>query len=148
MAVGDEVVLGIPGRIVEAMQAQVEAHPGEEVCGLLGGKNGQVRAWLPVENELHQHEAYRMEPQAMVNALARLEAQGLDLLAIYHSHPCGPAVPSQRDIAEFAWPGVLTLIWAPVGSAWDLSAYHISGDECLAVTWLRVEPAPLPPDGG
>lgn len=134
----DGRILGIPREMVDAMQALVQELPGEEVCGLLGGQNGTAQVLIPVENELHRGDAYRMEPQALVNGLFLLEKQGLDLLAICHSHPTGPAFPSTRDVVEFAYPGVLTLIWSPNEESWRLDAFWIEGNGFLEVGWKLV----------
>lgn len=47
--------------------------------------------------------AYRADPLAVLRALKALEAQGLGLLAIYHSHPQGSAWPSGTDRKEAYW---------------------------------------------
>ncbi len=43
-----------------------------------------------------------MEPAELIAALRSLRTNGESLLAIFHSHPRGPAVPSARDI-DRAW---------------------------------------------
>ncbi|RTI14901.1 M67 family metallopeptidase, partial [Thermus scotoductus] len=46
---------------------------------------------------------YLAEPLALLRALKEMEREGLALLAIYHSHPRGPAFPSPTDIREARW---------------------------------------------
>jgi proteasome lid subunit RPN8/RPN11 len=61
--------------------------------------------------------------------MLEIEGQGLELLAIIHSHPAGPDQPSATDRAEFAYPGVLSLILFP-GSGpggWRARAFAIEG---------------------
>ena len=43
-----------------------------------------------------------MEPEELISALRSIRTNGESLLAIVHSHPRGPAIPSSRDI-ERAW---------------------------------------------
>ncbi len=38
------------------------------------------------------------------------EDAGLELLAIYHSHPRGPATPSETDVARAFYPEAIYLI--------------------------------------
>jgi proteasome lid subunit RPN8/RPN11 len=83
---------------------------------------------LPIENALHSPVRFCMAPAAQLQAFQALEADGLDLLAIFHSHPTGPREPSPTDLAEFAYPGVLSLILFPTDAqAWSARAFHIQG---------------------
>jgi proteasome lid subunit RPN8/RPN11 len=70
-----------------------------------------------------------MDPEDQLKAFYWLEEHGLDLLAIFHSHPSGPSHPSATDLAEFAYPGVLYLIWSPGihGPDWQLHAFRLEG---------------------
>ena len=86
------------------MIAQAVAGYPEEICGLVSGHDGRAIALYPVENILHSPVAYEMEPLGQVRAMLAIEAAGLDLLAIYHSHPDGPARPSVTDVAQSYYP--------------------------------------------
>ena len=131
---------GYPSRLVlssalwEQMQAHALACLPEEACGVLGGlpavsdEPAAAVLALPVENALHSRVRFRMEPSAQLQAFYALEEQGLELLAVFHSHPRGPEHPSPTDLAEFAYPGVLSLILFPRdGAAWQVRAYAIHG---------------------
>ncbi len=71
----------------------------EECCGLLAG-DGYV-AWrlFPLENELHSPVAYSASPRSLIEAFREMRRCGLELMAIYHSHPTSPAEPSQTDLS-------------------------------------------------
>jgi proteasome lid subunit RPN8/RPN11 len=110
----------------EAMLAHVAAHAPEEACGLVGGVGGRAARVVPVENALHSPAAYAMEPQAQVEAMMAFERDGLDLLAIFHSHPGGPAVPSQADVRQAYYPDSLYLIFSPGrAGGWQARAFQI-----------------------
>ena len=79
---------------------------------------------LPITNELHSPVRFRMDPAEQLQAFLQFESQGLDLLAIYHSHPNGPPHPSPTDIAEFTYPGVLYLILSPGPSGWQVREFE------------------------
>ncbi len=49
----------------------------------------------------------------MLHGFDRIEGQGWELVAIFHSHPQGPAYPSATDIAEFFYPGTAVMIASP-----------------------------------
>jgi proteasome lid subunit RPN8/RPN11 len=97
----------------------------DEACGLVGGKKGFSKVVISVPNELKSPVRFRMEVHEQVQALLKIEENDLDLLAIYHSHPSGPAQPSQTDIDEFAYPGVPYLIWHYQEGEWSCHAFTI-----------------------
>lgn len=84
-----------------------------EACGLLGGRAGVVEQVIAVENAARSPVRYRMDPARQLEAMLAIETAGLELMAIYHSHPNGPATPSPTDIAEAYYPDSLYLICAP-----------------------------------
>jgi proteasome lid subunit RPN8/RPN11 len=76
----------------------------QEGCGLLAGKDGNVFRIYIVENRLASPTAYEMDPQQQLEAMLDIEDQGSELLAIFHSHPGGPDVPSATDLATAYYP--------------------------------------------
>jgi len=46
----------------------------------------------------------------MLSAFLAMEAQGEELVAIYHSHPQGPPHPSPTDIAQAYYPDTVQVI--------------------------------------
>jgi len=85
----------------------------EEACGLVAGTGGCSRVVFEVENILQSPVRFRMEAGQQIRAFLEIEKSGMDLLAIYHSHPQGPDQPSTTDLEEFAYPGTPYLIWYP-----------------------------------
>ncbi len=96
-------VLYLPRRLLEETQAHLRSEYPREGVGLWGGRR-EVERVLPLPN-IHPEPqtGYLAEPRALLRALKVLEAEGLELLAIYHSHPFSPAWPSERDRAEARW---------------------------------------------
>jgi len=56
---------------------------------------------------------YRIDPEQQLAALERADAEGLDVVGFYHSHPTGPAEPSETDAARATWHGYAYVIWTP-----------------------------------
>lgn len=85
-----------------------------EGCGLLAGRQGQVERVYTITNRLQSPTAFEMDPTEQVQAMLGLEADNLEMLAIYHSHPCAPASPSYADVSQAYYPGVAHVIvsWA------------------------------------
>jgi proteasome lid subunit RPN8/RPN11 len=121
-------VIQIDRRWVEQMQQHVSAST-KEVCGILGGRQAgefyQVLTVVPVKNSLDSATRFKMDPVEQLRAMLYLEEKGLDLVAIYHSHPDGPKSPSQTDVAEAYYPEAVQIIWAKEGDVWGCSAYLI-----------------------
>jgi len=101
----------------------------EEACGLISGIGGQALAFLPIANDLHSPNAFRMDPQEQLYALLWIESQSLEMTAVFHSHPNGPEIPSATDIAEFFYPGTLSVIWTPV----SLRAFDIHKTDFIEI---------------
>jgi [CysO sulfur-carrier protein]-S-L-cysteine hydrolase len=109
---------------LDAMRRHVAHESPLEACGLLAGKNGVVELVLAVKNAAESKVRFRMEPRAQLRAFEHIEAAGQDVLAIFHSHPKGPSVPSPTDIKEAAYP-VVHIIWSPVGRNWHARGFWI-----------------------
>ena len=96
--------------VLDEMLAHVAGLWPEEACGLVGGRNGRAVRLYPVENTRHSPVAFEMDPLQQINAMLAMEAEGLELIAIYHSHPDGPARPSATDVANAYYPDAVQLI--------------------------------------
>lgn len=102
-------------RIAQQLIDEMVAHSREdlpnECCGMLGGKDGEVRTLIRVANAAASPLRYEMDPQAQYNALKQIEDSGEELLAIYHSHTKSAAYPSQTDVNQaVAWPDQVYVI--------------------------------------
>jgi proteasome lid subunit RPN8/RPN11 len=113
-----------PDQIAQ-MAAHITACLPEEACGMIGGAHGEARLIIPVTNSLHSPVRFRMDPSEQLQAFLRFEAEELDLLAIFHSHPAGPAAPSETDRAEHAYPGVLCVILSPGPGGWQAGIFDL-----------------------
>ncbi|WP_243030220.1 M67 family metallopeptidase [Thermus altitudinis] len=96
-------VLYVPRRLLEETRTHLDKEVPREGVGLWAGRR-EVERVIPLPN-VHPEPltGYLAEPLALLRALKELEREGLSLLAIYHSHPKGPALPSPTDIREARW---------------------------------------------
>jgi len=97
---------------------QVVAHAHEEApnecCGVLAVEPGPparaVRAYRAA-NTAASPLRFEIDGREVLSLIDRIEAEGLELGAIYHSHTRTAPYPSQTDINFAAhWPGVEWLI--------------------------------------
>ncbi len=117
--------LELPANLWADMVAQLQAELPCEACGFLAGAAARVTTVLPVANALRSPTAFRMEPRAQLQAMHAIERAGLDLLAIYHSHPTGPDHPSRTDLAAAAYPEALAVICLPGAVGWTARAFWL-----------------------
>ncbi len=86
----------------EEIVAQALAELPNECCGLLGGTVEQglarVSRRYPLVNAAASPRRYEGHPREMFLAFKDMRARGLDLVAIYHSHPTSEPVPSRTDL--------------------------------------------------
>jgi proteasome lid subunit RPN8/RPN11 len=115
------------------MLAHIKACLPEEAVGLAAGVDGQVEKLFLATNALHSPVRFRMEPKEQVAALKWIYTNNLELVAIFHSHPSGPALPSETDIAEFEYPDSAMLIWSPAGGSWEAKAFMVEGGDTLEI---------------
>ena len=107
------------------MLEDVSRRAPEEACGLVGGRGNRAAMVLTLTNALHSPVRFQLAPQEHLDAFLWLENEGLDLLAVYHSHPHGPATPSPTDLAEYAYPDAVALIWARQAQEWGCRGFLI-----------------------
>ncbi len=114
--------------LIDEMVAHALADLPNECCGMVGGSDGEASVVIPVVNSAASPLRFEMDPQGQYNALKRIEEDGGELLAIYHSHTKSAAYPSQTDVNQaVSWPDA---IWAIV-SLEDPDAPDVKG------YWLR-----------
>ena len=82
-------MLYVPRGLLEETRAHLLREAPKEGVGLWAGRR-EVERVIPL-------------PHVHPSPLTAYLAEGLSLLAIYHSHPKGPALPSPRDIKEARW---------------------------------------------
>lgn len=109
-----------------------------ESCGLLAGKNDLVEKVILVRNQAQSPVRFVMDPYEQIRAFDWIEANGLDLLGIFHSHPAGPEMVSATDIADAAYE-VIQLIWSRNEGRWQVRGFWIENGQATEVSLQIVE---------
>ena len=115
------------------MRDHVDTQVPLEACGLLAGKGDRVETVLKVHNAAQSPVRFRMDPQEQYDAFMWIEANGLDLIGIYHSHPSGPETVSATDLEEAAY-DVVHVIWSRTNDAWNARGFWIEARQVTEVT--------------
>ena len=119
-------ILSIPFRLLiprshyEAMVSQAKTELPNECCGLLAGvvegaepekmKVGRALARYPLVNNAASPREYLANDRTLFDAYRDMRDRGLDLLAVYHSHPVSEPVPSKKDLEQNYFEGIVHLI--------------------------------------
>ena len=92
----------------------------DESCALLLGENNEVVEILPMRNVDESPLTFSVESTELVDAYNLAESKGLQVIAIFHSHPAQPS-PSSTDIKFMEINPVVWLIYST--TEWRLKAY-------------------------
>ncbi len=103
-------VLEISEDMFEQMIEQANEAAPVEACGILAGKESRVEKFYKMTNVDNSNEHFMMSPQEQFNVVKDMRSAGLKMLAIYHSHPETPAIPSPEDIRLALTPDVKYVI--------------------------------------
>jgi proteasome lid subunit RPN8/RPN11 len=93
----------LPRQLYTAMLAQAKTEYPNECCGLLAGVQDAEQQILHARNSypLVNEAASKTEYYAVDSlrlASKKMRQLGLDIVAVYHSHPTSPPVPSRTDL--------------------------------------------------
>ena len=94
--------------------SEIVSHAREEApreaCGILAGRDGRVLRLYRARNADPSPTSYSLEPEQQYRIFKDIEDRGLELVAIYHSHPSSPATPSDKDIKQAYYPEASYLV--------------------------------------
>jgi len=90
----------------------------DEACGLLAGRlrpgtfvsDGRVEIVYPTANADASARTYSVDPRDLLRSIRAAEAEGLELVGVFHSHTHTEAWPSPTDVRQALEPGWLYVI--------------------------------------
>jgi proteasome lid subunit RPN8/RPN11 len=106
----------LPWTLHARLITHAEATPVVEICGLLIG-SGELDVVVDdivfASNMAYQPDRrFEIDPQLQFDWLRQLRGSARRLVGHFHSHPTGPAIPSDNDLAMAHDPYI---IWVIVG---------------------------------
>lgn len=125
----------VPRSLFDEMLAHLRSDLTIEQCGLMAGKDGRVTQVLPVPNASRSPVRYRMDGPEFIRAM---KACDFEPLAIFHSHPAGPPLPSPTDVAEAMYPDSFYVIVSFHADPPSVRAFRIAQGQ-LSEVELKIE---------
>jgi proteasome lid subunit RPN8/RPN11 len=104
-----------------------DALPNES-CAFLLGHNDKVAKILPMRNIDESPVTFSIEPSELLHAYNLAESKGMQVIAIFHSHPAKPW-PSSTDIKFMEINPVVWVIYSTTDS--QLKAFVYDDDELI-----------------
>lgn len=136
--------LEIPAEIYQQMLAQARELAPIEACGILAGSDGKVQRLYKLTNAENSKTHFMMEPKEQFATVKDIRSAGLEMLAIYHSHPETPARLSAEDIRLALTPNVIYVIvslQSDNGSA--VKGFHIPAPSEVEGTETNITEVPI-----
>lgn len=96
-----EIIFRITQRHYEIITQQAVKNLPEECGGFLGGRDYQIMAIQPIFNQhlYNKTHTFAFTSEDTERALKFFKKHDMDYYGLYHSHPSGVAVPSDKDIS-------------------------------------------------
>lgn len=138
------MTLQIEEKILTAMLEHGRREEPNEACGYLAAKDGVVCRHIELTNVDAAPDHYTMDPAEQFAAIRRMREEGLQVVAVYHSHPATPARPSLEDIRLAHDPAMVYVIVSLMAGVEPVRAFRINRGDVAEVP-LHVRQAATQP---
>lgn len=136
-------MFALSSQVVERLVAHALAERPRECCGVVAALNGRALVAYPARNVAPDVDRFSMHAQDLYDLYRLCEENGWEV-CFYHSHPRGPASPSEVDRALALWPDALQIIVSLEGARPEIRAFHLR-PEGVAEEEVQMEGGP--PEG-
>lgn len=130
--------LEVPFDVHDAMVAHCQREAPIEACGLLGGVGGLASSIHPLRNALASPSRYEADPRDLIAAVVWLRERSAEIVAIYHSHPRWPAIPSQTDLETNHYEDVPRIIVSLAGAVPEVRVWRLFPQAYQELPWRLV----------
>jgi proteasome lid subunit RPN8/RPN11 len=91
--------------MVDEMIAHARDDLPNECCGIIAGKDGVATRFYRTGNAEASPFRYNIDPRDLLRIEREMDAEGWQVLVIYHSHVASDAYPSPTDVRLSQWQG-------------------------------------------
>ena len=148
--------LRVPRPLLQQLLAQAVAELPNECCGLLAGivegasdsgsapadrplRFGRAMRRYPLVNAAASPTEYLSDAQSLLAAHKDMRRLGLEILAVYHSHPTSEPVPSRTDLARNYYEDAVHLIVSLQTGTPTVRGWWLAGNQFREVDWEVIE---------
>ena len=97
-----------------------------EACGLLIGRGQRVERFVGCTNEAASARIYTIPPKELLQAERSAEADGMEIIGVFHSHTHSEPYPSPTDVEQAPDPGWHYVILSLKREAPEVRSYRIT----------------------
>ncbi|NWF51844.1 MAG: M67 family metallopeptidase [Nitrospirae bacterium] len=115
----------IPSHLLDEVLSHCDVEYPDEACGILAGKEGVVLKVYKMKNIENSPISYLIDSKEQFTVMKEIRERGLDITAIYHSHPDLDAYPSAKDIQLAFYPESVYIIISLSEREREVKAFHI-----------------------
>lgn len=137
----------LPRQIYNQMLQQAQAELPGECCGLLAAKGVEEKplvvrvekAYPLINIATSSGVEYLSDPRSMFDAVRDMRKEGLEIVAVYHSHPTSPPLPSKTDLARNYSEEVVNFIISLQKAEPQVRAWWLTATDYREASWEIVE---------
>jgi proteasome lid subunit RPN8/RPN11 len=120
-----ESAMKITKNVLEAITAHAEKGAPIEACGYLAQEGSIITRHYELANMDRSPEHFSFDPKEQFAVFRDARSKGLEICAVYHSHPATPARPSVEDIKLAFDPDLSYVIVSLAGGKADIRSFKI-----------------------
>jgi proteasome lid subunit RPN8/RPN11 len=99
------MTLQLPQTMLDEMVSHATEDLPNECCGIIAGKDGVATRFYRTGNAEASPFRYSIDPRDLLRIEREMDAEGWQVLVIYHSHVASDAYPSPTDVRLSQWQG-------------------------------------------
>ncbi|MBM3708486.1 MAG: M67 family metallopeptidase [Actinobacteria bacterium] len=130
-------MLKIYQKIVDEIYRHALKEAPLEACGYLAGKKNIITKNYPMTNIDESRVHFTFDVNEQFRVIRDVRSNGLEVIAVYHSHPNSPARLSEEDIRLANDPDIYYIVVSAVRSNLDIRSFKIK-DGVIKVEKLKV----------